>query len=81
MSEVDWLKSLDRDRGDARDIDVADRVMRDIRLTEARSADDPLAWSALFATVAGGVAVVALIQSIGADPFNGFLDAFHLVLQ
>jgi len=81
MNEIDHLKSLDRDDAQAHDIDVTNAVLRTIRTRQRADADDAFLLPAIVATLAGGLAVLVILQLNLTDPFAGFLDAFNLVLQ
>jgi hypothetical protein len=81
MNEIDRLKSLDCDDASiAQDIDVTSSVLRTIR-TRQRMDDDAFLLPAIFATLAGAVSVIVMLQLNLTDPFTGLLDAFNLVLQ
>ena len=84
MNDIDHLKSLDRNRDNdhAQEIDVTSAVLRTIRSRQrVDNPEDALILPAIVATLAGGLAVLVILQLNLTDPFAGFLDAFNLVLQ
>jgi hypothetical protein len=83
MNEIQWLKSLDRDKDQPIRVDVADQVLRDIRQRShpAESGLPPLA--ALIAALAGAACIMIAVETWMnfQDPLASFVDSWRLVLQ
>jgi hypothetical protein len=62
-------------------VNVTDSVLRTIRTRQRADDDDAFLLPAIFATLAGALSVIVMLQLNLTDPFTGLLDAFNLVLQ
>jgi hypothetical protein len=85
MNEVEWIKALDAGATGAGGVDVAARVLHEIRHREAMPARpaDALPLAALLAVLAGaGTAAYALALWVDLqEPLAAFIEPWRLVLQ
>jgi anti-sigma factor RsiW len=83
MNEIDRLRQLAGNPPDPQ-IDVTDRVMREVRALQRQAEEPkPMWWAAILSSSAALAAVLLAMQSFTdfQDPFGGFLYSIWTVLR
>jgi anti-sigma factor RsiW len=84
MNEIEFIKKLDAASGPPPEIDVADRVMRQIRLTHIRAVESSPMWiGALLSAVAAAAVLLLALQAFSGlqDPFGDLLTPLLTAFQ
>jgi len=84
MNEIEFIKKLDAASGRPPEIDVADRVMRQIRSARIRAVESsPMWFGALLSGLAAAAVLLVALQTFSGlqDPFGDLLTPLWTAFQ